>query len=103
MSQTATDRSAFDAWFRVMARWEGGYANDPNDRGGETNRGITYRTFQALATRLGIPNTYERFRNLTEADQRLFAAHYWRGVRGDDYDQGIAILVADMWLGGGTY
>lgn len=43
----ATDLSAFDAALAVTLREEGGRADDPHDRGGRTDYGITQRTYDA--------------------------------------------------------
>ena len=35
--------SEFIQWYRIAEKWEGGYVNDPVDRGGETYKGVTRR------------------------------------------------------------
>ena len=37
----------FEKTLKFILQREGGYVNDPNDLGGETNKGITYRTYNA--------------------------------------------------------
>ena len=39
--------SDFDKALAFVLRWEGGKADDPHDRGGRTNRGITQLTYNA--------------------------------------------------------
>lgn len=36
-------------------RWEGGKVDDPHDRGGRTNRGITQRTYDGWRADQGLP------------------------------------------------
>ena len=62
---------------RTIAR-EGGYVNDPLDRGGETNYGITVAAARAngyngLMARMSLPDAIEIYRRA-----------YWDAVRGDD-------------------
>ena len=34
---------------------EGGFANDPIDRGGATNKGVTIATYEAYCKKKGVP------------------------------------------------
>lgn len=45
----------FEKTLKFVLQREGGYVNDPNDLGGETNKGITYRTYNAYRTSKGLP------------------------------------------------
>lgn len=38
----------FDKALKFVLKWEGGYSNDPNDPGGETNFGISKRSYPEL-------------------------------------------------------
>lgn len=42
----------FKDYFRVLLKHEGGFVNDPDDLGGATNKGITYKTLQAYSKKL---------------------------------------------------
>jgi len=37
----------FPTALKFVLKWEGGYVNNPNDLGGETNKGITKNTYDA--------------------------------------------------------
>lgn len=45
----------FEKTLKFVLQREGGYVNDPNDLGGETNKGITYRTYNAYRKSKGLP------------------------------------------------
>lgn len=59
---------------RVIDR-EGGYVNDPDDRGGPTNMGVTQKT---LSEWLGRPATIEDVKNLKRSEvEKIYYDHYW--------------------------
>ena len=37
-----------------ILKWEGGFANDPTDRGGATNKGVTIATYEAYCKKKEI-------------------------------------------------
>ena len=39
--------SNFEKMLKFVLQREGGYVNDPNDLGGETNKGITHTTYNS--------------------------------------------------------
>lgn len=60
---------------------EGGFVNNPNDRGGATNWGITIGT---LSTWLGRPATIDEVRNLSrDTAIAIYKKNYWDKVYGD--------------------
>lgn len=73
------------SWDRAIAftlRWEGGFVNDPLDRGGATNMGITQAVLSA-AYASGLVNC-QNVRYLTKAEAiTIYKARYW-----DAYDWG---------------
>jgi len=57
----------FERCFNFIQRWEGGYSNDPDDPGGETNFGISKRSHPLLD-----------IANLTEEDAHtVYRDEYW--------------------------
>lgn len=73
-------RELFSKISSVILQHEGGYVNDPNDRGGETNMGITIATWRAYApTDLGIEATSSTLRNMTKKQAEvIYYNHYWK-------------------------
>jgi lysozyme family protein len=71
---------------------EGGYVNDPNDPGGETNLGICKRAY---------PNV--NIKNLTETEAvTIYRQDYWDKCRCDDLPECIQALVFDAAVNQGT-
>jgi len=77
---------------KVLQR-EGGYVNDPHDKGGETNFGISKRAF---------PNV--DIKNLTaEKARAIYKDNYWDKIKGDNIEsQLIAGEVFDMAVNAGV-
>ncbi len=63
----------------VILRHEGGYINDPDDKGGETNMGITLDTWKACApSDLGIQATSKTLKEMTKQQaETIYYNHYW--------------------------
>lgn len=89
---------------RVLG-WEGGFANDPDDTGGATMRGVTIGTYKTYCERVGKPEpTVEDLKNITyEEIYDLAYKLYWSKIDGDNIDnQSIAELCFDGVWGSGT-
>lgn len=71
---------SFNEAFLATVNHEGGYVNDPKDRGGETNLGISKRAY---------PN--EDIKSMT-MDRAMFLYHrdYWDGICGEDLPPTVA-------------
>lgn len=68
--------SDFDRALAFVLAWEGGKADDPRDKGGRTNRGITQRTYDGWREDKGLG---ERDVFLLEEDelQEIYRTLYW--------------------------
>lgn len=84
-----------------ILRWEGGWSNDPIDRGGATNRGITIATFRQY---YGRTATIEQLQKLTEEQwMHIFRDGYWGRFKADEIaNQSIANICVDWAWGSGT-
>lgn len=77
----------------------------PNDPGGLTYKGITYKTFQYLAPKLGFENSYKGFINLNENQWLKIYYWFWNVATNLNQikNQAIAnILFESQWAGGKT-
>lgn len=84
----------------LFKKWEGGFANDPDDAGGATNSGITLTTFRHY---FGQDKTVEDLKNMTDKQwEYIFRKGFWNKAKCDQIeDDRIAMLVADMCWGSG--
>jgi|SRR5579859_1035208 len=73
-------------------KWEGGYVNDPNDPGGETNFGISKRSYPNLD-----------IKNLTrQAAQEIYQRDYWNAIQGDTLEPALACAALDTAINMGV-
>lgn len=87
-------------------RWEGGYVNDPLDKGRETNMGVTIGTWKAVGYDkdgdglIGVSD----LKLLTKEDvlKRVLKPHYWDRWKADHINsQSVANALVDwVWCSG---
>lgn len=85
-------KSNFNKCLDLVLKEEGGYVNDPDDRGGETNFGISKSAY---------PN--ENIRAMTkERAAMIYKRDYWDAVRGDDLPFGLDYVAFDAAVNSGV-
>lgn len=84
-----------------ILRWEGGYSNRRNDRGGATNKGITIATFRHF---YGTGATVEQLKALTDEQwMTIFLGGYWNPFMADSIiNQSVANICVDWAWASGT-
>jgi lysozyme family protein len=98
-----TTENAFDIWVEYMSPKEGGYVNDPVDRGGATNRGVTIATWNTYAKQFGWPTGVEALKKMTPEQFRFIANSYWIKSGADRIlFAPTAIIFAEMFWGSGS-
>lgn len=98
--------SSFDIFLPILLGFEGGYVDNPNDPGGETNKGITMRTFATCSHQLlGIDPTSANLQALTDAQAGIiYRNNYWQPMQGDAFPlQDLANIVCDFYVNAGTH
>jgi len=81
-------------------QYEGGFSDNPNDKGGATNMGITHITLSAWRH---APVSVDDVRNLTVGEATdIYKALYWDHVHGDDLPTGVDLAVFDYAVNFGT-
>ena len=85
-------KSNFNRCMAQVFLHEGGYVNNAQDPGGETNFGISKRSY---------PN--EDIRGMTrERAAKIYRRDYWNPVRGDDLPAGIDLVAFDAAVNSGV-
>jgi lysozyme family protein len=86
-----------DQWDKILSfilKYEGGYVNDPDDPGGETNRGITKATL-AAAYASGIVK-HNVVKNVTREDaSKIYKARYYANYGYDKLPFALSLAVTD--------
>ena len=81
----------FDTMFDRLLGHEGGYSNDPADPGGETNWGISKRSY---------PNI--DIKNLTrDGAKQIYRRDFWDRIHGERLHDGVAFQVFDFAVNSG--
>lgn len=89
----------FNKYAPILKALEGGFVNDPNDKGGATNCGVTIGTFRDF---FGKDKTVEDLKRMTESQWRKVMYSYWRSAGCDSIEnQSIAELIADWCIHSG--
>lgn len=84
----------------LILKWEGGYANDKDDKGGCTMKGVTIAVFRKY---YGNYKTCNDLKNITDAQWlHILKTGYWDKMKADQIEnQSIANLCVQMCWGSG--
>jgi lysozyme family protein len=84
----------FDKCLVVILREEGGYSNDPIDRGGATNYGIIQSEYDRWRTKQGLPT-----RSVHQIDgdevREIYHDEYWAPEHCDDMPEPLDLVMFD--------
>ena len=83
-----------------ILKWECGFVNDPLDKGGATNKGVTIATFRQF---YGADATVEQLNGITDKQwNHIFKSGYWNRWLADEIrSQSVANILVDwLWLSG---
>lgn len=90
----------------IILKWEGGYVNHPNDKGGATNKGITIGTYTYYRKLKGFSApTVNDLKNISDSEWTdILKTLYWDKWKADEINnQSIANLLVDWVWGSGGY
>lgn len=81
----------FEAALEHVLKSEGGYVNDKRDPGGETNMGISKRSYPS-----------ENIKGMTRKRAgEIYRRDFWNAVRGDELPSGVDLAVFDAAVNSG--
>lgn len=79
---------------------EGGYTNNPNDKGGPTNFGITLADYRKYINQSG---TAQDVKNMTvDQAKAIYKIRYWDSIDGDNLPSGVDYTVFDYGVNSGV-
>lgn len=92
--------ASFDKYAPLLREFEGGYVNNPLDKGGPTNGGVTLATFRQY---FGSDKTVDDLRRMTDRQWCTVMKSYWDRVQGDKIlRQCVAEMLVDWHINSGT-
>ena len=85
---------AFTRGMEFVLKWEGGFVDDPDDRGGRTNKGVTQNTYNRWRAKKGL--LAEDVLNITDQEvHAIYLQDYWKKVVQTWYPDELAIAIFD--------
>lgn len=89
---------------QFILKWEGGWADDPNDVGGATMKGITIGTYTTWRLEKGQPlPTKEDLRNISNAEvEQIYHDRYWIPSKAYQMPWPMCLAVVDLAVNGGV-
>lgn len=92
---------SFEIALKYTLQFEGGYVSDPDDRGSETNKGITKAVYDEYRTKNSLP--IQSVKNISDKEvQDIYYKQYWMVAGCDKLSDKLAIVVFDMAVNSGT-
>lgn len=92
--------AAFERCHSVTKGWEGGWVNDPDDRGGATNFGVTQGTYDGWRDSQNLPR--QSVRNLTVGEAtKIYFENYWLKPGCNTLFTGVDLAVYDFGVNSG--
>jgi lysozyme family protein len=87
--------SNYDRAFTILVGEEGGYVNNPNDPGGETNWGIIWATLKLAISKSLVPAD-TTIKSLTQGQSKIiYKTLYWDVIKGDQLKWPLCLYMFD--------
>lgn len=91
----------FELALKFVLEREGGYVNDPDDKGGATNKGITQNTYNSWLKSVGKPA--KDVKNITDAEvKEIYHRRYWMAAKCDTMSKKFAVACFDSAVNHGV-
>lgn len=88
------NRELFKKALSFVLKWEGGYVNNPNDKGGATNKGITQGTYNGWLVSRGLQRKDVKFISQSEVEE-IYFNNYWLKAGCNKMSRKFAVLAFD--------
>ena len=85
----------FEDAFKIVLGFEGGYVNDSDDRGGETNYGITASTLNSAKNKGWVPFNITIKDIKLEYAKTIYKKGYWDAVQADSLPHPLDLILFD--------
>ena len=85
----------FEDAFKIVLGFEGGYVNDSDDRGGETNYGITASTLNSAKNKGWVPFNITIKDIKLEYAKTIYKKGYWDAVQADSLPHPLDLIMFD--------
>lgn len=90
----------FNKYIPTLKKWEGGWANNPNDPGGATMMGVTLTTFRRF---YGHERTASELKHITDEQWKRIMKTFWDRCKADQIkNQSIAEMLVDWHINAGV-
>lgn len=93
-------KSSYPDALAAVLKSEGGYVNDPRDKGGATMKGVTQRVYDAYRASMGQGSRAVRLITGTEIEA-IYRRQYWVAIRGDELPAGVDYCIFDAAVNSG--
>lgn len=91
----------FQIALQHVLKWEGGFSDHPNDRGGKTNYGITESTYNNWRKRKNLP--VKDIRNITKQEAiDIYYHDYWKASGADKLPASFGVAMFDVAVNSGV-
>lgn len=90
----------------IISKWEGGFVNDPADKGGATNMGITIGTWKSVGYDKNKDAKIDEkdIKLLDKKDFESVLLKYWNKWKADEIkNQSVANILVDWYWGSGKW
>ncbi len=93
-TELTREKQYFQKALSFVLKWEGGYVNNPNDKGGATNKGITQNTYNFWLKNKGLKA--KDVKNISNFEvEQIYYKNYWLAAGCDKMSPVFAILAFD--------
>lgn len=93
------DMSDFEEAFNLVLGSEGGFSDDPRDRGGRTNYGVTQKTYNSWRERNNLNS--RDISKINEEEVREIYQEFWKDASADELPWPLSAIVFDAAINSG--